>query len=249
MTSLGSEQTQLEVREAEMRQMIAKAEAKRSWFVAFREWVESVATFLDEKFPKLEELEEEQVSLLQERYDLVSKRRERDDEDDLEVLFGVLPILPGRKDGEEEQVDELGRAVPQANPTVARKERLSAREARRMYRRARSQGQTQEEGYSTDGSLPPSDATDYDLAIEKLLEKGRDVLSDVKVKDFRDPMVGLGKWFGEWREKFGDSYTGAWGGLGMVGAWEFWTRLEVLGWDPIEVCLFFAPCISRSHEG
>lgn len=29
--------------------MIAKAEDKRSWFSAFREWVESVATFLDEK--------------------------------------------------------------------------------------------------------------------------------------------------------------------------------------------------------
>lgn len=32
-----------------MRDMIAKAEEKRSWFSAFREWMESVATFLDEK--------------------------------------------------------------------------------------------------------------------------------------------------------------------------------------------------------
>jgi GC-rich sequence DNA-binding factor len=28
---------------------IGKAEAKRSWFAAFREWIETVATFLDEK--------------------------------------------------------------------------------------------------------------------------------------------------------------------------------------------------------
>lgn len=49
MTSLAGERDQADVREAEMRQMISKAEAKRSWFVAFREWVESVATFLDEK--------------------------------------------------------------------------------------------------------------------------------------------------------------------------------------------------------
>ncbi|KAK7690288.1 hypothetical protein QCA50_006943 [Cerrena zonata] len=230
MASLGAEQTQLEIRENEMRTMIVKAEEKRSWFVAFREWVESVATFLDEKFPKLEELEEEQVSLLQEKSDMVRTRRERDDEDDLELLFGSLPIPPQ----EVVEVDELGRALPQTNPTLARKERNSAREARRVYRRARSQTQTREEGYSTDGSLPPSDAADYDAAIEKLLTKGKDVLSDVKAKDFKDPMAGLGKWFGEWREKFGDSYTGAWGGLGMVGAWEFWTRLEILGWDPIE---------------
>ena len=49
MHSLADEREQLEVREKEMREMIVKAEDKRSWFAAFREWVESVATFLDEK--------------------------------------------------------------------------------------------------------------------------------------------------------------------------------------------------------
>jgi GC-rich sequence DNA-binding factor len=47
--SLVDEREQLDVRETELRKMIAKAEAKRSWFAAFKEWVESVATFLDEK--------------------------------------------------------------------------------------------------------------------------------------------------------------------------------------------------------
>ena len=49
MSKLGEEQRLLEQRETEMRDMIAKAEEKRSWFSAFREWMESVATFLDEK--------------------------------------------------------------------------------------------------------------------------------------------------------------------------------------------------------
>jgi hypothetical protein len=49
MRKLAEEREQLDVREAELRGMVAKAEAKRSWFVAFREYVESVATFLDEK--------------------------------------------------------------------------------------------------------------------------------------------------------------------------------------------------------
>ena len=49
MVSVADERAQLEVREKEMRDMIAKAEEKRSWFAAFRDWVESVATFLDEK--------------------------------------------------------------------------------------------------------------------------------------------------------------------------------------------------------
>lgn len=56
----------------------------------------------------------------------------------------------------------------------------------------------------------------------------------MKAKDFLDPNLGLAKWFGEWRGKFGETYTGAWGGLGMVGAWEFWTRVEILAWDPLE---------------
>lgn len=49
MASLAEEREQLDKREMEMREMVRGAEAKRSWFVSFREWVESVATFLDEK--------------------------------------------------------------------------------------------------------------------------------------------------------------------------------------------------------
>lgn len=49
LSSLVEEKAALESKEAEMRQMIEKAERKRSWFAAFREWVEGVASFLDEK--------------------------------------------------------------------------------------------------------------------------------------------------------------------------------------------------------
>ena len=49
MTSLADERQALEVKEKEMRSMVENAEEKRSWFNAFREWVETVATFLDEK--------------------------------------------------------------------------------------------------------------------------------------------------------------------------------------------------------
>jgi GC-rich sequence DNA-binding factor len=77
---------------------------------------------------------------------------------------------------------------------------------------------------------------DYQSALERITNDGRDLLSDVRAAEFRDPSLGLAKWFGEWRGRFGDSYTGAWGGLGLVGAWEFWVRLELLGWNPLEVC-------------
>ncbi|GJE88491.1 hypothetical protein PsYK624_045740 [Phanerochaete sordida] len=231
MASLAQERAQLEQKEKEMRDMIVKAEEKRSWFAAFREWVESIATFLDEKFPQLEQLEEEHVSLLQERYDMISQRRRKDDEDDLSIFLGSLPA-PAVQTSE---TDELGRVISASSPAALRRERTAARNARRLRRRAADQSRAQEEeGFSTDATLPPSDAADFAMAIEKLLDKAKDVLADVRAKDFREPRQGLGKWFGEWRDKFGDSYTGAWGGLGMVSGWEFWTRLEILGWNPVE---------------
>jgi GC-rich sequence DNA-binding factor len=49
MASFTEEHARAEAREIELREMITRAEEKRSWFAAFREWIESVATFLDEK--------------------------------------------------------------------------------------------------------------------------------------------------------------------------------------------------------
>jgi hypothetical protein len=49
LNNITLEREQVNQREAEMRQMVEKAEEKRAWFDSFREWVESVASFLDEK--------------------------------------------------------------------------------------------------------------------------------------------------------------------------------------------------------
>ncbi|KAH9841721.1 nineteen complex-related protein 2-domain-containing protein, partial [Rhodofomes roseus] len=231
MASLGEEQLKLDVREKDMREMIAKAEDKRSWFAAFREWVESVATFLDEKYPGLEKLEDEQVYLLKERADMIAQRRKAEDEDDLSLFLGTLPQAVSAGD----EVDDLGRVVPRANPAALRRDRLDARNKRRLLRRAGGKAQNnEEEGYSTDSSLPPSDAADYQTALGRVVRDGKAIMSDVQAEEFKNPSRGLGKWFGEWRTQFSDSYSGAWGGLGMVGAWEFWTRLEILGWSPLE---------------
>ncbi|KAH8114705.1 nineteen complex-related protein 2-domain-containing protein [Phellopilus nigrolimitatus] len=226
MSSFADERTVLEGKEKEMRTMVENAELKRSWFSSFREWVETVATFLDEKYPTLEELEEEHVSLLKERSNMVAKRRIQDDEDDLSLFLGDLPPS-GTND--QEELDELGRVLPRQNPAVARKERR----AYRTSRHARHTASQEEEGYSTDSSLFPSDEADYQAALSSLHSKVNNVLQDVRSDEFQDPQIGVARWFGGWREKYSDTYTGAFGGLGMVSAWEFWVRLELLGWDPV----------------
>ncbi|KAF8551693.1 GCFC-domain-containing protein [Imleria badia] len=235
INSLAEQRTELDTRETELRSMIAAAESKRGWFAEFKDWVESVATFLDEKFPRLEKLEEEYLSVLKERAEMIARRRNADDEDDLSVVFGTIP----KPSAELDMADELHRTLPTTNSIVLRRERRTARVARRTRRytgKTPLDADGREEGYSTDSSLTQSDALDYQQALERIAADGKDILSDVRSVEFKDPSRGLAKWFGEWRERYGDSYIGAWGGLGLVGAWEFWVRLEILGWNPFEAC-------------
>jgi GC-rich sequence DNA-binding factor len=191
----------------------------------------------------LERLEEEHISLLRERADMISKRRRQDDEDDLSSFLGPLPSTSST---EPEEVDELGRAVPKPDEAQQRRERRVARTARRQLRSSRRSRtgpeggkEKEEEGYSTDSSLAPADANAYKAALQSLSTEKKEVLSDVRAEEFRDP--GKGRW-STWREKYSDSYIGAWGGLGVVGVWEFWMRLESVGWDCIEVFISFAFC-------
>ncbi|KAG6334692.1 hypothetical protein ID866_4391 [Astraeus odoratus] len=230
-TSLAVERDQLDARETELREMIAEAETKRAWFSEFKDWMESVATFLDEKFPELEKLEDEYVSILRGRADMLSQRRREDDRGDLSLIFGSPP---SSRSLAVEEYDELGRVVLRADSVEFRKQGRAARiarRARRQYRRAVSETDDREEGYSTDSSLPSSD---YQASMERIVSGGENILSDVQAVEFSDPSLGVGKWFGEWRSRYGDIYANAWGGLGLIGAWEFWVRLELLDWNPWE---------------
>ena len=235
MASAAEELVQIEEKEKGLREAIERTEAQRSWFTAFREFVEGVAHFLDEKveysiqfefdqclhssqFPALEKLEEEHLSLLKERFDIVAGRRKVEDEDDLSLFLGHIP---------------QSASVEQAK--ASRQERLGARLIRRAHRRQTGAVLAAEEGFSTDSSLSSDQEEDFQLAITKLKEKADAVLNDVRAGEFRDPSQGLGKWFGEWKDKYEDIYVGAWGGLGLVGAWEFWARLEIVGWNPFQV--------------
>ncbi|KAF9468648.1 nineteen complex-related protein 2-domain-containing protein [Collybia nuda] len=229
LDALTREQGEVDDREKEMREMVARAEDKRAWFDSFKEWIEGVAGFLDEKYPSLEKLEEEHTSLLRERFAIITRRRHADDEDDLTIVLGTQSTQPPVETETETETDELGHATPKLSLAVLRRERRDARMRRHQLRKP--QKTTEEEGYSTDGSLPAPEASDYSTALKSLATRTKDVLADVRAEEFRDP--GKGRW-NAWREKYTDSYVGAWGGLGVVSVWEFWVRLEMVGWDCIE---------------
>lgn len=223
------ERDEVEQREHEMRSLVERAENKRAWFSSFREWLESVAGFLDEKvsffpkqlhiqlltiqqYPALENLEEEHISLLEERHNMIRNRRQAEDTVDLDTFIGPLPVESGED---------------AASKTISKIERKEAR-----IMRLQQQQIDGEDGYSTDGGIPDSDEAAYRSALTSLAGRTKDVLSDVKAADFKDP--GKGRW-NSWRSEYADSYFGAYGGLGVVSVWEFWARLELVGWNPIEV--------------
>ena len=180
---------------------------------------------------------------------MILKRRRQDDEDDLSAFLGPLPYTGS---AEPEEVDELGRTISKPDEAQQRRERRVARAARRQLRcsrRSRTDSEgvggkvkvKEEEGYSTDSSLALADADAYTTALQSVAAGKKEVLADVRAEEFRDP--GKGRW-GTWREKYSDSYVGAWGGLGVVSVWEFWMRLESVGWDCIEVFHLFFPCFN-----
>lgn len=169
------------------------------------------------------------MSLIAERYDIVRKRREEDDEDDACLFLR----LPPKATSTGEQLDDMGRAVPQL---ISEGPHAPTRRARRSDRERRHAARTNaadEDGFSTDSSLPQSDADDFVAAMVSLRERIASLLDDVKAKEFKNPRLAVGQRFDEWRNKYGESYIGAWGGLGAIGAWELWTRLELVGWDPL----------------
>ncbi len=157
---------------------------------------------------------------------MVKKRRTEDDKDDAFLFMGSS----SQSSPVEEEMDEFGRAKP--TPTELRAQRRAGRAGRRQQR---SRQRDAEEGYSTDDELPPPDAAAYREALQSVDARKQDVLADVRAKEFLDPAKG--RWT-DWRERYADSYVGAWGGLGVVSVWEFWARLECVGWDFVEVMSF-----------
>jgi len=178
---------------------------------------------------------------------MIQKRRDDENEDDLVLVFGLPPDMT-----DVEQVDELGRTIPSSTGPQApvRRERRAARfqrQARRAQLRGAVVSDPKDDGDSTDASLPPSDAVDFEEAIQKLRAKVKALFDDVKAREFRDPKHGIAVWFAEWRAKYEDSWKNAWGGMGLVQAWEFWARVEMVGWIPLDVRSAQCTCPPRFH--
>ncbi|KLT41564.1 hypothetical protein CC85DRAFT_261824 [Cutaneotrichosporon oleaginosum] len=213
----------LEEQERDIRKQVESTEGKRAWVEEFQGWVETLGLFLEEKVPLLDTIEKDANSFARERAERITARRAGDDSDDLALVLGVAPT----QTRPEEQ---------SANESAPNSESRKMRRQAHADRRARRRGivaAPDEDGFSTDDDLDESLSDDYDAAQREVERRVHALLEDVKAEDLRDPELGVAVRFADWRKRYPEEYEGAFGGLSLVQAWEFWARGEMVGWDPV----------------
>jgi GC-rich sequence DNA-binding factor len=226
----------LEEQERDIRKQVESVEGKREWVEEFQGWAEMLGTFLEEKYPLLEGIEKDATKFQRERASMISERRAADDSDDLSLFLGIPTNVP-----EGSKVD-----TSTANSDF-RRVRRTARDDRRGRRRGIVVASETDEGFSTDSELDPDTQDEYDASQHDLERRVHALLEDVKAEDFRYPEKGLAVRFDDWRSRYPDDYDGAFGGLALVQAWEFWARGEMVGWDPLRVS-YSAAIVAHATE-
>ncbi|KAI5481193.1 GC-rich sequence DNA-binding factor [Pseudohyphozyma bogoriensis] len=220
------EREDLDAQEAELRAEVVNVSKKKAWFEDFKDWTETVAGFLDEKFPALLDIEKTNLSIQKERYTIISKRRYEDDSDDVSLFTGssVPTAYPTPPDPSAEDAPALApKSGHRESRRLARTERIAARPKAE-----------EDESLFTDSELSAGENADLSAAAEGMREALVGIFADVKADEFRDPELGVKKKFEEWRQLWPDEYGNAFGGLAMVGVWEFWARVEMSLWNPFD---------------
>lgn len=199
------------------------------------------------QYPALEKIEADNLAIQRERAGIVARRRYQDDADDAALLTGaaVPTTFPPPPRDERPTLDEAVALAPRSSARAARR---AAREERivsdfsrltalcsALTKSLACPAQSQSNGATTDDELDPTDATDLAAAVSDLRAQLAALFADVKAPDFRDPNLGIRRRFEDWRSRFGEEYGHAFGGLAMVGVWEFWARVEMGLWNPFEV--------------
>lgn len=242
----------LQRQESELRQEVEKEATRQQFFQELNTFVEDINSFFTSKWPALETAEKDLLSVLTERTEMVYKRRYEDLSDDL-VLFKSGEVSTSRPvagqtaadqsventddaDSPEEAVDELGRhrreldTSSQAPSRRARREERTRRRKRRAERVSVNLKESEEEGYSTDDSLSPADSSDLLAASKSLLASSKAILADTTNPEFLSPTNSdsISDRFLNWKAKYPEEYSNAFGNLALVQVWEFWARIELV---------------------
>ncbi|GAA5876738.1 hypothetical protein JCM8547_002033 [Rhodosporidiobolus lusitaniae] len=234
LSHFASEKADLDRQEQELREAVEKTERKGKWFEEMKGEVEDWAAFLEEKFPKLEEIESSSLALLRERYRIIASRRIEQFSDDVSLFTGQpVPTLfpPKLLPSDDAQEGEDAAMQDEQDEDKENEEDLLPRSSARQSRRSSRPSPS-----LPSSSLPPSSSSDLKTAVTEQHFSLTALFSDVLTRAFRDPNLGIRQKFEEWRELWREEYEMTFAGLGMVQVWEFWARVEVVGgWNPLEI--------------
>ena len=182
---------------------------------------------------------------------MITKRRFEDDSDDVAAFTGLpIPLtfetsadqqngMDVDKGDDEAEVDEMGRSRRENNLEPNSYARRTRREERK--KRCPSTSDSMEEGYETADGLLASDSQDLLAAKEAMSTDLTGLFADVQAEEFREPSLGIRPKFEDWKHRYGEEYGNAFGGLAMVGVWEFWARCELATWNPFGITELQAP--------
>lgn len=200
---------------------------KEAWFRELEEFIITLSTFLEEKMPRLEEIESDWKDLLVERSRMVESAMMTAMTDEACLFYGVpsQDLLPTATSNENGTLE----GKVNVDPSIDGNALSQIREIRRGAALS-----------SNLADLNPGDAAAFDIAQKDIQRRLRQLLVDVKAPEFIDPAARLDtklhpsslvERFNQWKKLYPEEYASAWGGLTLAGIWDFWIRKDLCGWD------------------
>lgn len=203
---------------------------REAWFREFEEFIVSLATFLEEKVPKLEDVETDWIGHLVLRTKMIQQARADALTDQLSLFRGVpsSSLLPDTA----QDVENAPR------PPIENGDALSAiRQARRAFA-----------DEALRDELSSADQASFQIAQHEIARLANGLLDDVQAAEYREPAErtiqngdqgqhsilhpsSLVARFHRWRRIYPQDYSNAWGGLTLASIWDFWIKKSLCGWD------------------
>jgi GC-rich sequence DNA-binding factor len=210
------------------------AAEREAWFREFEQFIVSMATFLEEKIPKLDDVETDWIGHLLLRTKMIQQARADALTDQISLFYGVpsTSLLP-KQDHKEE---DAPRAPIENGGGLS-----TIRQARRVYADAALCDQ-----------LSSADQAAFEIAQHGIVQRANDLLNDVQAAEYREPAArtikddehgqhtvlhpaSLVARFHRWRRTYPQDYSNAWGGLTLASIWDFWLRKSLCGWDMLRL--------------
>ncbi|CAO3573516.1 unnamed protein product [Mortierella alpina] len=239
LSQIRHEEASISLRAVEAEEDIAKASARYTFFQELRTYCRNLAAFFEEKYPELESIEQEYVSLLSDRTKVVIERRRLDTKDDLAEFANVVEDDESKgahRKAEPQELDEFGRSVA-VDPMAVRRRRRADRARRQSQRRQTRDVAAKEDqdkdGLSTDDELGAGDQAELGSALMDLDERRTNIFKEVGA-EFKS-LEAVKRHFQAWKTEYPRDYNKAYGGLLLPLVFDFFVRQEICLWNPLRV--------------